>query len=93
MVEIRKQLEILEELVRQAEKDLNSSGKGTLVIETKGKKTEWYIHQKNQPRRYLSKKEIGLARGMAQAAYAREFLKAIGIDREKICTYCWTGKE
>ena len=20
-------------------------------------------------------------------------LKAIGIDREKICTYCWTGKE
>ena len=21
------------------------------------------------------------------------FLEAIGIDREKICTYCWTGKE
>ncbi len=20
-------------------------------------------------------------------------LKAIGIDRDKICTYCWTGKE
>jgi len=20
-------------------------------------------------------------------------LEAIGIDREKICTYCWTGKE
>jgi len=84
MVEIRKQLEILEELVRQAEKDLNSSGKGTLVIETKGKKTEWYIHQKNQPRRYLSKKEIGLARGMAQAAYAREFLKAAERVRKEL---------
>jgi amidophosphoribosyltransferase len=20
-------------------------------------------------------------------------IEAIGIDREKICTYCWTGKE
>ena len=21
------------------------------------------------------------------------FLEAIGIDRDKVCTYCWTGKE
>ncbi len=84
MVSIKKQLEILEKLMQQAQEDLRDDLSGILIVGKKEEWTEWYVKQKNQPRRYLSKKEIGLARGMAQAAYAREFLKAAERVRKEL---------
>ena len=33
--------------------------------------------------------------GFASLSYARldDVLNSIGIDKDKLCTYCWTGKE
>ena len=74
IVPIKKQLEIIDKLITQAEKDTKNNHLGTLVIARKGTKTEWYISRNNESRRYLPKKEELLARSLAQTAYAKEFL-------------------
>ncbi len=74
---IAAQLEIIDGLIAQAEAAVKNQpgGKCELIVATRNNKSEWYLKQEGAGRRYLPKKEIGLARVLAQAAYAASFLK------------------
>lgn len=71
---IQTQLRIVEELKASAEKAIRNAPEGILVVGNKGTATEWYL-KKGRARTYLPKTQRPLAHALAQAAYAREFLK------------------
>lgn len=84
MVSIKKQLEIVEKLMQQAQEDLKNDPPGILVVGKKEEWTKWYVKQKNQPRRYLSKSEKMIADKLLRMGvrYRYEFptrLKGYGI--------------
>ena len=81
---ISEQRRILDDLMAKAEKALKQSPRGTLVIETKATKDEWYVNIKDEKRLYLPKTEELSARQMAQASYAKDFLKAAGKVRREL---------
>ena len=80
---IQTQLGIVEELIGRAEKTIRNAPEGILVIGNKGTSAEWYL-KKGRTRTYLSKTQRPLAHALAQAAYARDFLKKAEEVREEL---------
>lgn len=99
---ITAQLEIVDRLIKQAEAAVENrpAGEDILIVAVKNNYTEWYLKQNGKGRRYMKKKEEPLARMLAQAAYAKGFLKtaqmvweslrklqASGLQRSAACMY------
>ena len=84
MKPIDEQLRVIDQWVRQAEKAVKNDPGGVLVIVQKPTKTEWYLKRTKLDKQYLPKKNEKLARTMAQASYAKEFLKAAGKVRREL---------
>ena len=75
IVSIAEQLEVIEKLMKKAEEDVRNAPEGVLIVKARGNRTEWAVRGTDSTRRYLAKREMTFARALAQAAYAREFLK------------------
>lgn len=81
---IQDQLAYVERLITKAARTIQKSPEGHLIVRDKGSKTEWYMSRGEEGRVYLPKKEHALAQRLAQAAYAREFLKKAEAMRKEL---------
>ncbi len=90
---IEEQLAMIDRWVRLAEKAVADDPGGFLMVAKRRTKTEWYIKRGQSGLHYLPKSQEKLARSMAQAAYARDFLKAAEKVRKELIRIQTMGGE
>ena len=89
---IEEQLKMIDDWIDQAEKAVKNKPEGLLIIGQRHSKTEWYIKKGNNLQ-YLPKTKEKLAKAMAQAQYARAFLKRAEEEKRTLARLLELGAE
>ena len=95
--ELRKQERELEEILNKSEEDLRNAPKGTLRINCRGKRRQYYWQRDKgkeencvgqtetiKERKYIKQQDMGIARALAQKGYAERIRKCAEHNLETI---------
>jgi len=86
---LTEELQILEEIITKAEKSLKNAPEGILRVSKSGNTMQYYKRKDENDRngKYIKKRDINIARGLAQKEYDKDVLEAAKVQKDKICRF------